>query len=156
MKYIKINDDLLEKINKGEIKEIAIVNDKDEISLDEVLEFFNSENVAFGKARVIQLRINKLGDFEDEQELIKYLISEYDRVSLSSNDHVKVITFEYERYKEPKSLSTNTELDVTSIKIYSDGGSRGNPGPSASGYVLLTEDDKIGRASCRERVLWYV
>lgn len=29
------------------------------------------------------------------------------------------------------------------VKLYSDGGSRGNPGPSASGYVLLDEDDKI-------------
>ncbi len=29
------------------------------------------------------------------------------------------------------------------VKLYSDGGSRGNPGPSASGYVLLDENDKI-------------
>lgn len=29
------------------------------------------------------------------------------------------------------------------VKLYSDGGSRGNPGPSASGYVLLDRDDKI-------------
>ena len=29
------------------------------------------------------------------------------------------------------------------IKVYTDGGSRGNPGPSASGMVLLTPDDKL-------------
>jgi ribonuclease HI/pterin-4a-carbinolamine dehydratase len=29
------------------------------------------------------------------------------------------------------------------IKLYADGGSRGNPGPSASGYVLYDMDDKI-------------
>lgn len=29
------------------------------------------------------------------------------------------------------------------IKLYADGGSRGNPGPSASGYVLLDMDDSI-------------
>ncbi|HEY1064446.1 MAG TPA: reverse transcriptase-like protein [Candidatus Saccharimonadales bacterium] len=29
------------------------------------------------------------------------------------------------------------------VKLYSDGGSRGNPGPSASGYVLLDMNDKI-------------
>jgi ribonuclease HI/pterin-4a-carbinolamine dehydratase len=29
------------------------------------------------------------------------------------------------------------------VKLYSDGGSRGNPGPSASGYVLLDLHDKI-------------
>lgn len=30
---------------------------------------------------------------------------------------------------------------TTKLNIYSDGGSRGNPGPSASGYVILTEDE---------------
>lgn len=29
------------------------------------------------------------------------------------------------------------------LKIYTDGGSRGNPGPSASGYVIMTSDDEI-------------
>jgi ribonuclease HI/pterin-4a-carbinolamine dehydratase len=29
------------------------------------------------------------------------------------------------------------------IKLYGDGGSRGNPGPSASGYVLLDENDTV-------------
>lgn len=30
-----------------------------------------------------------------------------------------------------------------SIKLFGDGGSRGNPGPSASGYVLLDMDDNV-------------
>lgn len=29
------------------------------------------------------------------------------------------------------------------VKLYTDGGSRGNPGPSASGFVLLDEDDTV-------------
>jgi ribonuclease HI len=29
------------------------------------------------------------------------------------------------------------------IKIFTDGGSRGNPGPAASGVVLLTTDDEV-------------
>lgn len=32
---------------------------------------------------------------------------------------------------------------VKQVKLYSDGGSRGNPGPSASGYVLLDMEDNI-------------
>jgi len=147
VKFIKINDDLLEKINQGEITEIAIVNDKDDISLDDTLEFFNSENVAFGRATINQISIRKLGDLETNKELIQYLISEYDTVTLSASDHVKVMNFEYERYQEPKSISTDTSLDTTSLKIYSDGGSRGNPGPSASGYVILTEDDELIKAN---------
>ena len=33
------------------------------------------------------------------------------------------------------------------IKLYADGGSRGNPGPSASGYVLMGMDDSIIKKS---------
>jgi ribonuclease HI len=32
---------------------------------------------------------------------------------------------------------------IVKAKLYADGGSRGNPGPSASGYVLLDMNDKI-------------
>jgi len=36
-----------------------------------------------------------------------------------------------------------TAAQPLKVKLYSDGGSRGNPGPSASGYVLLDEHDKL-------------
>ena len=32
---------------------------------------------------------------------------------------------------------------ITEIQLYADGGSRGNPGPSASGYVLLNMDGQV-------------
>lgn len=38
---------------------------------------------------------------------------------------------------------TTTSAKVKNIKLYADGGSRGNPGPSASGYVLLDMEDTI-------------
>jgi ribonuclease HI len=34
----------------------------------------------------------------------------------------------------------------TCLKIYSDGGARGNPGPAAGAYLLLNEADKIIKA----------
>lgn len=34
-------------------------------------------------------------------------------------------------------------MTYNEIKIFTDGGSRGNPGPAASGVVLLTTDDEI-------------
>lgn len=33
--------------------------------------------------------------------------------------------------------------DLKEAKMYADGGSRGNPGPSASGFVILTLDDEV-------------
>jgi ribonuclease HI len=34
-------------------------------------------------------------------------------------------------------------MQVDELKFFTDGGSRGNPGPSASGVVILTMDDQI-------------
>lgn len=32
---------------------------------------------------------------------------------------------------------------ITEVQLYADGGSRGNPGPSASGFVILDMDNKV-------------
>jgi mutator protein MutT len=44
-----------------------------------------------------------------------------------------------EKHKQNVEVNTTYKL----IKAYSDGGSRGNPGPSASGYVLLSENNEV-------------
>ena len=33
--------------------------------------------------------------------------------------------------------------ELTGVKMYADGGSRGNPGPSASGFAILDANDKV-------------
>lgn len=42
-----------------------------------------------------------------------------------------------------KDTSEKTKLFPKEAKLYTDGGSRGNPGPSASGYVILDMDDNL-------------
>jgi ribonuclease HI/pterin-4a-carbinolamine dehydratase len=42
---------------------------------------------------------------------------------------------------EPKTGSARTSYKT--LKLYTDGGSRGNPGPSASGFVIMDENDQI-------------
>lgn len=37
----------------------------------------------------------------------------------------------------------NKSTDLQRVIVYSDGGSRGNPGPSASGFVIKTTDDTL-------------
>jgi len=37
----------------------------------------------------------------------------------------------------------NKPTHITEVQLYADGGSRGNPGPSASGYVLLDMSDNV-------------
>lgn len=50
-----------------------------------------------------------------------------------------------EVYKKLKDQNSNQPLPkgVKELKVYSDGGSRGNPGPSAGGFVVLDMNDQI-------------
>lgn len=48
------------------------------------------------------------------------------------------------------SLDHNDEektTHITEVQLYADGGSRGNPGPSASGYVLMDMSNKVALSS---------
>lgn len=46
------------------------------------------------------------------------------------------------RYQEDKTYDENITSEAA-VTIYSDGGSRGNPGPSASGFVILNNKQEI-------------
>ena len=50
----------------------------------------------------------------------------------------------YDQAQKNSSDMAPTEAGVyQKIKLFSDGGSRGNPGPSASGYVLFNDNDDV-------------
>jgi ribonuclease HI/pterin-4a-carbinolamine dehydratase len=48
-------------------------------------------------------------------------------------------------YSNDKAADTKSEKkpEATELILYADGGSRGNPGPSASGYVLMNEEEQV-------------
>ncbi len=60
---------------------------------------------------------------------------------------VKVITFTFEPYGQPMPYMLKTSLEqsdqVHSVNLYADGGSRGNPGPSAAGFVILDDHGQV-------------
>lgn len=57
---------------------------------------------------------------------------------------VTVLNFTYRPYKSAEKYLKNTDgegLATESAWLYADGGSRGNPGPSAAGFVVLSTDN---------------
>ena len=64
---------------------------------------------------------------------------------------VKIIRFSFTLYpqKRPFFSEGQTAVVPTEVKLYADGGSRGNPGPSAGGFVLLTMDDQVIKESSK-------
>lgn len=56
---------------------------------------------------------------------------------------VKMIHFHLKTDNVAKKLVVPKTTKLVEAKMYADGGSRGNPGPSASGFVVLTMDDEV-------------
>lgn len=65
-----------------------------------------------------------------------------DKVTDKDKKLAEAIDLVTEQVEEAHTDDKNTTV-YTEIKIYTDGGSRGNPGPSASGYVLLDAQDNV-------------
>jgi len=64
-------------------------------------------------------------------------ITDKDKTMAAAIDALSVQELQLKKAKVPGTPQASR------IKIYADGGSRGNPGPSASGYVIMDMDDKI-------------
>ena len=65
---------------------------------------------------------------------------------VSEESPVMMLDFEYIPYASEKSYlpATNVEnFNVQQVKLYADGGSRGNPGPSASGFVIISKSGEV-------------
>jgi ribonuclease HI/pterin-4a-carbinolamine dehydratase len=65
----------------------------------------------------------------------------HDTITDHDRQLAKAIDSIYKKQMTDKPNEKKTSK-ITEIKLYADGGSRGNPGPSASGYVLLDMDNK--------------
>ncbi|HUC96001.1 MAG TPA: ribonuclease HI family protein [Candidatus Saccharimonadia bacterium] len=142
MKFLKLDDRLIEEIIANKSGALGILDDRDDISVNDDIEFFNTSNVVFGAAK-----IRKLISQEYQQIKLKdpkLLLNLKVVGDLSSDSQlIKIIYFDFTKYKEPHKAINSSNLATDSLKIYADGGSRGNPGPSASGYVLMTVDDQV-------------
>lgn len=71
-----------------------------------------------------------------EQEMS---ITDKDRELAGVIDSIHEATSE----RQVDAIVAKETTELTEIQLYADGGSRGNPGPSASGYVLLDMSDNV-------------
>lgn len=97
--------------------------------------------------------INQVAAIANELNHHPKLQNTYNKVEiwLSTHDKGDLVTDKDRQFaerldeltEEPEQAMPVPPKSVTQVKMYSDGGSRGNPGPSASGFVLLDMDDTI-------------
>lgn len=77
--------------------------------------------------------------------------SHYYREQITDNTPIKIIRFTFSKYQKPRPFLNGEQATAVpkEVKMYADGGSRGNPGPSAGGFVVLDMDDVVLRESSK-------
>jgi ribonuclease HI len=82
----------------------------------------------------------------DKEKLYAFLRRFYGE-KVDETTIVKLVQFEFEPYGTAISYLEKEDVDeevkLKRVVLYADGGSRGNPGPSASGFVIEDESGRI-------------
>lgn len=162
MKSLKFNHIEIENIKKGIQRSTLRINDEKDISVDDTLAIVDKAKeddpktwMIIGIAKVNKVSVQRIGDldlaganfeqFGSMAELYEQLAIFYGDV-INKDTHVKVINFDFKALETPKRAVKEDVINTTEvreIKLYGDGGSRGNPGPSASGYVLMDMQNNV-------------
>ena len=98
--------------------------------------------------KIIQKRLSESTHHEYEYEGYKSLKemikthSKFYQQEVLDDTPAKIVHFVFRAANDLGGIE-NTTISLAEAKIFADGGSRGNPGPSASGFVILDMNDKV-------------
>ena len=163
MKTLKFDHKLAALILNDEKTSTWRINDDKELSVDDVVVIIDKVDphnknswVAIGEATISEVIEKRLGDVDpragndNETHPSKHGMFEtfrqYHGDSVDEKTPLKIIHFTFKLYKHEKQLEAvedKSTTALTEVKLYGDGGSRGNPGHSASGFALLDMSDNI-------------
>jgi ribonuclease HI len=162
MKTLKFNHLLATQIASGEKTATWRVHDDKDVGPGDLLEVIDKVNPTdettwqrIGTIQVTEVVIKPLSaindaDFEgheryESDEAMYAALKQYYGEDTGPETIVKIIHFLFTAYENPLPFTAfvNGLLQHAEVKIFTDGGSRGNPGPSASGYVIMDVEDTV-------------
>jgi ribonuclease HI len=161
MKTLKFEHHLARLIQEGKKTTTWRFYDDKNLVVNDVVQLIDKveeENPAtwrvFATARINEVIQKRLGDigkddydgheqFSSPQAMLETYRGYYGD-AVDFNTPVKIIRFSLDNIgpglNQPVVIMSTL---LTDIKMYADGGSRGNPGPSAAGFVVVDSNDKV-------------
>lgn len=153
MKSLKFDHELAELIRAGKKTSTWRVRDDKDLSVNDEVRLVDKVDPerpetwkAFAVARIERVIEKRLGEataedlethesYASTDEMLTTYRKYYgDELTLATP--IKFIHFVLLQRGDTEDVSLTT-YDITAVKVYADGGSRGNPGPSASGFVIV-------------------
>jgi ribonuclease HI len=163
MKSIKLDHQLANDVRSGKKTTTWRLFDDKDLSVDDRVVLIDKVNpkdhnswVAFGEAIINQVVEKRLGEISKDDydghetyvsvdEMLQTYQGYYGN-SVSLKTPVKILRFTFYPYTEKLVAPYDVAGAIAQageIKLFADGGSRGNPGPSASGFVLYDMQDGV-------------
>ncbi len=150
MKTLKFIPSQIEPILNGTYNTTWRLADEKNIQVNDEIQLINSENGnVFAKIIVDEVTTKSIEDISSYDiqghenygsiEEIIDVFKKYYGPDITIKSLVKIIKY---HLKDQTNVAINTTY-IKDVKMYTDGGSRGNPGPSASGYVIYDSDDNL-------------
>jgi ribonuclease HI len=143
MKHLQLPADDISAMEAGQKSQLYVIDDIQNFNLDDQVEVINPQHEAVGSLVVNQVNVRHLIDMPDQNLVLKSLASEQ---TVDPSAPIKELHFSYTKYTQKRPLAgidVEATTDFTEVKLYGDGGSRGNPGPAASGWVVYDLNDTV-------------
>ncbi len=115
-----------------------------------VFEDFETAMTFVEKAKTVILEAGFFPRWQNEEKVVRFWIP-VDTVGESASpeqasgliEAIDRLAEEFIQQVELEKSDEKKSTQIREVKLYADGGSRGNPGPSASGFVLLDMNDEV-------------
>lgn len=153
IKTLKFSSELIPLIESGNKTKTWRLNDDKQLEVGDQLQFIDSSTGAvFGYGQIEQVVSKRVKDldkndqeghetYQNNEEMLAEF-RKYYGPNVTEDSIVKVVKYAFSKYKKSNNDVSNT-TQKTEVKLFTDGGSRGNPGPSATGIVLMDMDDNV-------------
>lgn len=163
MKTLKLDHELAQAVLAGEKRSTWRVNDEKDLSVNDDIELIDKVDPSdmgtwkvIGHAKidqVVEKRMSALTDDDragyeryESEEAMYAAYRAYYGPSIGPDTPIKLVNFTFEQFETPQEPKAPA-IGNKQVKLFADGGSRGNPGPSASGYALLDMNDNVIKKS---------
>lgn len=160
MKTLKLEHKLADMVRKGSKTSTWRMYDDKDIRVNDQIELVDKVDPsnpetwrAIGTARVDMVLEKRLGDITDadaeghgtytSKAAMLHSFQQYYGPQVTFDTPIKMIHFTLQHEEQAKPTTDTSLPRLMEAKMYADGGSRGNPGPSASGFAVMDMDNHV-------------
>lgn len=153
MKSLKLDHELAQQVIAGEKTSTWRVFDDKDLSVNDEIRLLDKVDPerpetwhSIGLARIERIIEKKIADISETDmdghedyattDDIVITFRKYYGNDVTETTPIKIIHFTFLGDDTLENVN-DTSIDIKKVSIYTDGGSRGNPGPSALGYVIV-------------------